>query len=151
MHGSNPSSPTRRRLVIAGSAMMLTGAAGGIWIGSRLDGRKAWIESVLRENLPGIDLDPDSLASFIDDFAQRREFNDRRSDIAVMMDQAVPLIASNIEKADRRIDRMERLVVTQYLMGSNFFRVSDPRQETIFYSRGLGAACGNPFAVFHDV
>jgi hypothetical protein len=145
-----PASPMRRRLLIGGSVVVTAGVAGGLWIGSRLDGRQAWIESVLRENLPGITLDPTSLAKFVSEFAQHREFNDDKSNIAVMMDQAVPGVTRKVEKADRRVDRMERLVVTEYLMGSNFFRVPDPRQETIFYSGTVGAVCGNPFAVFRD-
>jgi hypothetical protein len=147
-HGSEPASTLRRRLLIASSGVVIAAAAGGVWIGSRLQGREAWIESVLRENLPGIKLDPTSLAKFIEEFAQHREFSDDKSNIAVMMDQAVPALTRKLEKADRRVDRMERLVVTEYLMGSNFFRVPDPRQETIFYSGSVGAACANPFAVF---
>jgi hypothetical protein len=145
-----PASSMRRRLLIAGSAVVVAGAAGGIWIGSRLKGREAWIESVLRENLPGIKLDPTSLAKFVNEFAQHREFNDDRSNIAVILDQALPIVTSKVAKADRRVQRMERLVVTEYLMGSNFFRVPDPRQEIIIYSGGLGTACGNPFAVFRN-
>jgi hypothetical protein len=147
-HGSKPASTLRRRLLIAGAGAVVAGVAGGVWIGSRLQGREAWIESVLRENLPGIKLDPTSLAKFVKEFAQHREFNDDKSNLAVMMDQAVPVLTRKLEKADRRVDRMERLVVTEYLMGSNFFRVPDPRQETIFYSGSVGAACANPFALF---
>ncbi len=150
MHSIEPASPMRRRLLIAGSAVVAAGVAGGIWIGSRLEGREAWIESVLWENLPGIDLDPASLAKFVSEFAQHREFDDEKSNIAVMLDQAVPGVTRKVDKADRRVDRMERLVVTEYLMGSNFFRVPDPRQETIFYAGTVGAVCGNPFAVFRN-
>jgi hypothetical protein len=149
--GRGPASPVRRRLLVAGSGVVVAAVAGGVWVGSRLDGREAWIESVLRTNLPGIKLDPASLAKFVKEFAQHREFNDDRSNIAVMMDQVAPALTRKVEKADRRVDRMERLVVTEYLMGSNFFRVPDPQQETIFYISSVGAACGNPFAVFRDV
>jgi len=149
VHGAPPASPQRRKLLIAGSAIVVASAGGGLWIGSRLDGREAWIESVLRENLPGIKLDPVSLETFIKSFAQHREFADGKSNIAVAMDQTVPAVARNIPKADRRVARMERLVVTEYLLGSNFFRVQDPTQETIVYA-GSMPACGNPFAQFHD-
>jgi hypothetical protein len=144
-----PPSPARRRLLIAGSGVVVLGATSALWVGTRLDGTRAWIEAVLREHLPGIQLDPASLATFVARFAEDRELNDKKSNLAVMLDQAVPAVTRQVPKADRRVDRLERRVVTEYLMGSNFFRVPDPRKEMIFYSDAM-LACGNPFAVFRD-
>ena len=142
-----PASPKRRRVLIAGSAALAAAAVGGIWIGSRLDGREAWIESVVRANLPGYHLDQASLTKFVRSFVHHREFEDRKSEIAVWMAQATPALAERISKAARRVERIERMVMTEYLVGSNFFREPNPREATIIYSGPL-PACGNPFAVF---
>jgi hypothetical protein len=136
-------------LLIAGAGVAALGAVGAVWLGTHLDGTRAWIESVLREHLPGIQLDPASLATFVARFAEDREFDDKKSNLAVMLDQTVPAVTRQVPKADRRVDRLERRVVTEYLMGSNFFRVPDPRKEMIFYSDAL-LACGNPFAKFRE-
>jgi hypothetical protein len=136
-------------LLIAGSGVAVLGATGALWIGSRLDGKHSWIESVLRKHLPGVQLDPESLATFVAHFAENRVFEDKRSNLAMSLDQAVPVLTQHVPKAKRRVERLERRVVTEYLMGSNFFRVPDPRKETIFYSTAM-PACGNPFAVFRD-
>ena len=142
-------SSTRRRLLIAGSALAVLGSGGALWIGSRLEDRAAWIESVVREQLPGVLLDPQSLAMFVRQFAAHRDFENMRWKLAMGLDQAIPVIARRVQKAERRIERLKRRVLTEYLVGSNFFRVSDPRKEMIVYSAAI-PACGNPFAVFRD-
>ena len=144
-----PASPKRRRLLIAGSSVVALGAIGGTWVASRLDGRQAWIEAVVREHLPGIELDSASLATFAKSFAATRIFADDKANLAIKIDQAVPAIAQQVSKVERRTDRLKRRVITEYLTGSNFFRIEDPRKATIVYSGPL-PACGNPFARFRD-
>ena len=144
-----PASPKRRRLLIAGSGVVVLAATGATWIASRLDGRQAWIEAVVREHLPGIQLDSASLATFAKSFAATRIFADDKADLAIKVDQAVPAIARRVSKVERRTERLQRRVVTEYLTGSNFFRIEDPYKETIVYSGQL-PACGNPFAQFRD-
>jgi hypothetical protein len=145
----HPASPARRKLLVASVGVATLGAAGAIWVGSRYDGPHAWIESVLRRHLPGVQLDPESLAKFVAEFAARRELTDRKAQLAMTLDQTIPAITRRVSKAQRRVERLERRVVTEYLLGSNFFRASDPRAEVIVYA-GPMPACGNPFAVFRD-
>jgi hypothetical protein len=146
----NKSAKTTRRRFIAGATLIAAAASSGaFWLGLRSENREAWVEEVLRKNLPGIKLDPASLAKFARIFVQSRQFEDKRMHLAAWMDQVLPSIARRIPKAERRIERLERLVVSGYLLGSNFFRTPDPRTETIMYSEEI-AACGNPFAVFRD-
>lgn len=144
-----PASPVRRRLLIAGSGVAVLGATGVAWIGSRLDGRQAWIEAVVRDSLPGIRLDAASLTTFAKRLAGNRIFADDKTNLAIKLDQAIPAIATQVSKVERRTERLKRRVLTEYLVGSNFFRVPDPHQETIVYSGPL-PACGNPFAQFRD-
>jgi len=149
MSTSRPDSPTRRKLLVASAGVATLGAAGAVWVGSRYDGPQAWIEAVIRRNLPGIRLDPASLAKFVAEFAARREVNGRSASTAMLLDQTVPALTRRVAKAQRQVERLERRVVTEYLIGSNFFRVRDPRAEVIVYA-GAIPACGNPFAMFRD-
>lgn len=144
-----PNSPTRRKLLIAAGAISGAGVVGGTWIATQLDGTEAWIEATLRKHLPGITLDPASLATFVSSFAGGRPLRERQATLAIQLDQVASPIARHIQKSNRRIEQLERLVVSDYLSGSNFFRVTDPMRETIFYSGPL-PACGNPFAKFRD-
>ena len=146
---ASPPSPARRNLLIASGTLVAAGAGGAAWVGSRLDGNEAWIEATLRKHLAGVTLDPESLQTFVKRFSNSRHFRDREQNIAILMDQGSSAVARRITKANRRLERLERLVVSEYLSGSNFFHVEDPRQETIFHT-GPIPACGNPFAVFRD-
>ena len=148
-NGSRPDSPARRKLLVAGAGVATLGAAGALWIGSRYDGPHAWIEAVLRRNLPGVRLDPESLAKFVAELAERPDIKNRKTHLAMTLDQTMPAITRQMSKAQRRVERLERRVVTEYLVGSNFFRVSDPSAEVIVYA-GAMPACGNPFARFRE-
>jgi predicted phosphoadenosine phosphosulfate sulfurtransferase len=144
------STTTNRRRFIAGATLIAAAvSSGALWFSWGPEHRQTWVEEVLRKNLPGIQLDPDSLGKFVRSFAAGHEFDDKRMNVAVWMDQALPSVARRISKAERRLARLERLVVSDYLLGSNFFRVEDPRKEIIIYG-GRIAVCGNPFAVFRD-
>jgi inactivated superfamily I helicase len=139
-------SPTRRKLLLAAGALGLAGIG---WLGLRPYDRKSWIEATLRKYLPGISIEAESLAKFTTEMSRSQQFNDTRQRVALWMDHALPNIARHLPKAGDRIDRMERQVVSDFLTGSNFFRVADPKHETIFYA-GAIPACGNPFARFRD-
>jgi hypothetical protein len=65
--------------------------------------------------------------------------------LAVLADTAIPVLLRRIPPARERIESLERLVLTEFLVRSNFFRVGDPKSQTIVYS-GKIPACGNPFA-----
>src|SRR5262249_53559284 len=108
-------SPARRRFIVAAATLAAAVASGAFWVIWRTADKESWIEATLRKNLPNITLDAESLTRFVREFARRREFDDRRTSLAVQMDQALPLIARNVAKAERRIERMERLVVSEYL------------------------------------
>lgn len=142
----SPRSPTRRRLLAAVAALGLAGAG---WLGLRPYDRKEWIVATVHKHLPGVPLDVASLDRFANELMNDRRFQDTRQRIALWMDHALPGIARRLPKAGDRIERAERMVVSEFLTGSNFFRVQDPRRETIVYAGAL-PACGNPFARFRD-
>ncbi len=142
----SPRSPTRRRLL---TAIAVVGVAGAGWLGLRPYDRKDWIIATVRKHLPGVTLDAASLDRFADELMNDWRLRDTRQRLALWMDHALPGVARRLPKAGDRIVRAERMVMSEFLTGSNFFRVQDPRRETIFYA-GAMPACGNPFARFRD-
>jgi hypothetical protein len=142
MEQTNTFSPGRRKLLIAGAG---GAAALGIFgLASFSNYRATWIERVVRENLPGIDLDPVSLQAFIKDMLASERMQRKEVKVTVFADRFVPWLPAHISKARNGLEGLERYVLTEYLIGSNFFRVPDPKRETIVYS-GLALACRNPF------
>ena len=136
---------TRRTLLIAGASSCAAVAAGGLWLATR-DSPREWIEATLRNLLPNIDLDATSLAAFVTHEQEQPEFASRKIALALSLDALAPAMLRIAPEASDKIAELERVVVSDYLLGSNFFRVQDPRGETIYWS-GDGV-CGNPFAVF---
>lgn len=106
--------------------------------------RATWVERVVRDNLPGIDLDPVSLQGFINDMLASERMQRKEVKLTVFADRFVPWLPAHISKARNGLEGLERHVLTEYLIGSNFFRVPDPKRERIVYS-GTVMACPNPF------
>jgi hypothetical protein len=135
----------RRKLLIAGVggtlALGMFGAASWGTIGNF---RASWVENVLRDNLPGIDLDVASLQAFIQEILTHERMQKTEVKATVFADRFVPWLPARIAKARSGLEGLERFVLTEYLIGSNFFRVPDPKRETIVYN-GRAIACINPF------
>jgi hypothetical protein len=145
MKQTTPFSPSRRKLLIAGAggavALGIFGAAS--W--QRFSNyRASWAERVVRENLPGIDLDATSLQAFIKDILASERMQRHEVKVSVFVDRFVPWLPTHISKARDGLDGLERHVLTEYLIGSNFFHVPDPKRVTIVYSGTIGG-CNNPF------
>lgn len=138
-------SSTRRQLLLAGAGGVVALGVAGLVSWDRIANYRAtWVENVLRENLPGHDLDPASLQAFIKDILASERLQRREVKATVFVDRFAPWIPARIAKARAGLEGLERHVLTEYLIGSNFFRVPDPRRETIVYS-GIALACKNPF------
>jgi hypothetical protein len=109
------------------------------------DSRALWIEQVVRGNLPGVSLDERSLPAFVRDVLAGDLLKPHTHRISVFAQQTAPWLTSRVSRAREGLERLERRVLTEYLLGSNFFRVPDPKRETIVYF-GSPVACANPFA-----
>lgn len=145
MKQTNTFSPGRRKLLIGGaSTAVALGVFGAASWEQLTNYRATWIERVIRENLPGIDLDPASLQAFIADLLASERMQRKEVKLTVFADRFVPWLPAHISKARNGLEGLERYVLTEYLIGSNFFRVSDPKRVTIVYS-GIALACRNPF------
>lgn len=138
-------SSSRRKLLIVGAGGAVALGIFGATSWSRLSNHRAsWIESVIRDNLPGIDLDAASLQTFVSDMLASERMQRAAVRATVFADRFVPWLPASISKARDALEGLERHVLTEYLIGSNFFRVNDARRETIVYS-GQAVGCTNPF------
>lgn len=145
MNANSNFSAGRRKLLIAGAGGTLAvGIFGAASLATFSNYRATWIERVVRENLPGIDLDAASLRTFIKETLTSDRMQEKIVKATVFVDRFMPWLPAHISKARDGLEGLERFVLTEYLMGSNFFRVPDPKGETIVYS-GRVIACGNPF------
>jgi hypothetical protein len=131
--------------LIGGVAGVAALALGGSLAGIRYaGGRAAWIADVVHRNLPGVLIDEASIATFVQDVLASGLLDSDKRRLAILADTTIPALR-RLAPARERIEWLERLVLTEFLVGSNFFRVADPKTQTIVYS-GKTPACGNPFA-----
>lgn len=145
MQTTSKFSPGRRKLLIAGASSAAVLGIFGATSWERLTNyRVDWVERAVRDNLPGVDLDAESLRVFIKDVLAREWLQTKPVKVAVFTDRFVPWLPANIAKARDGLEVLERKVLTEYLIGSNFFRVPDPKREKIVYG-GMSTACPNPF------
>lgn len=138
---NNRFSPGRRKLLIGTAGAAIAGALA--WIPLK-NHRESWIEQVVRDNLPGINLDPDSLQTFVQYMLGHERLQPPLVRATILADRFIPWLPAHISKAREGLEGVERHVLTEYLIGSNFFRVPDPKRETIVYG-GAVIACINPF------
>jgi hypothetical protein len=138
----------RRGLLIAGSAFAIAASA-GFATTFRPDASSAWIEAVIRRHLPGVLLDEPSLHAFALRTAQSPAFATRKVALALQLDRWAAPLARFAPSMSAKLERFERLVLTDFLASSNFFRIRDPHAEPVVCG-DAAPACGNPFAVFRN-
>lgn len=138
-------SPGRRKLLIGGAATVATlGVLGAASWGRLKNYRAEWVEQVVRGSLPGVDIDNESFKTFVEHMLSSERMRQVQVKATVFADQFIPWLPARVAKAREGLVGLERHVLTEYLLGSNFFRVSDPRQTRIVY-QGPALACANPF------
>ena len=137
----------RRFLIVGAGGIVAVGALGTAAVHHYGDGRARWVERVVRRNLPGVMIDEASLATFVQTVLEGDLLRSHVHRAAVFAQRAAPWLTSRVPKVREGLEGLERRVLTEYLIGSNFFRVRDPKRELIVYSGALNA-CANPFATF---
>ena len=110
-------------------------------------GPSLWIERVIRTHLHDVRLDSASLALFVKDSLQGNLFSRRRMRLTACIDYSIPMLSNHISVLRDKVHKLERLVLTDFLVGSNFFWITDSRLEPIIYT-GPRPVCPNPFARF---
>jgi hypothetical protein len=119
---------------LAGSALVLGGSLAGIRYAS---GPAAWIADVVHQNLPGVLIDEASLATFVQHVLESDLLDSNKARLAVLADATMPTLRA-IPPTRERIERLERRVFTEFLIGSNFFR----RRHDVAADRLLGKNSG---------
>jgi hypothetical protein len=143
MNANKRFSPGRRKVLLGAVGAATVGVVGAAWKPLK-NHRARWIEQVVRDNLPGVELDPDSLQTFVQYMLGHERLQPPLVRATIFADRFVPWLPAHVSKARQGLEGVVRHVLTEYLIGSNFFRVSDPKRETIVYS-GAVIACINPF------
>ena len=139
---------SRRRFLLASAGgVAVLGVAGSAMWDRYAASPASWVEQIVRRNLPGVAIDEASLTAFVRDMLAGDMLKPQAHRLAVFAYQTVPWITLRIPKARNGLEKLERKVLTEYLLGSNFFQASDPKRTRIVY-HGPAIACGNPFARF---
>lgn len=149
MSASGRFSRTRRYLLLAGVSGVGAVVAGKWSLEQASTTVPQWIEAVVRRNLPGVRLDAESLAGFCQSTSEGPLFDSLRKRAGVAVAQTLPMAAGRVAYLADALERLERQVLTQFLLGSNFFLLADPWTETVVH-HGFAAACAQPFAVFRE-
>jgi hypothetical protein len=140
--------PSRRKFLlmsgVAAGTLALVGGGAAAFV--YLDEFEGWIRNVLRLALPDYDLEPSGLAQFIEEYYETRKDNGRLRLFAATHRLMDARWALNDEMT-RDIDEEERKIVSDFLIGSDFFANYPDGTKQITY-RGIADACGSPFATF---
>ncbi len=137
---------SRRRFLMVASCAGIGGAAAGRLGFSRYGiGPALWIERVIREHLRGWQIDEESLGAYARESLEGTRLALWSSRFIVRLDYDLPLVARRPPAARERLEVLERGILSDFLLGSNFFWLKDPVTEVVTYSKGT-RVCANPFA-----
>jgi hypothetical protein len=120
-------------LVAAGVAAAIGVAVGGDGYG--------FIAAVLRRNLPGVSLSDAEIGKFVEAYWPEFVAPPGRRDAAL---RRLAVLAHRIGSGIVISEETERQILTEFLIGSNFFQLSDPKSTAIEFL-GLARVCPNPF------
>lgn len=137
----------RRRVFLFGAAggLLLLGTAGAVSLNGVNESRIQWLKSTIRQHLPGVTIDEMSLEKFASDIVDAGMVDSTARKISIGLAQAAPWVTSRLPLMSEGLQKLERQVLTEFLLGSDFFRMADPRAQTVtYYARAV--ACANPFS-----
>lgn len=136
----------RRRTFLAIGAATAGGiaAVGTVYAGA--GGYQSWIHNVLSRALPGYDFESEGLARFVAAYEARQPSSIKRRMVAAA-EGLIDAKAFLPEKKARQIVEIEREVLSEFLVGSDFFE-NYPNGPKLITYRGAPTACVSPFARF---
>lgn len=137
--------PTRRTFFALGAAAGAVAAAGAALLAG---GYRSWLVASLREALPGYSFEPAGLDRFVEEYESRhgQVMKFRLLGAAERIFDVDSLLS---DAKERRIEDEEREVVTEFLIGSDFFQHYPLAVKEIAYN-GRAVECRSPFARFDD-
>jgi hypothetical protein len=137
----------RKFLLMSGAAagtLAIAGGSGAAFVfADRFEG---WIQDVLRRSLPGYELQPNGLAQFMEEYYAKRKDN-RTLRLFAATQRLVDAKWALPREMASDVDEEERRIVSDFLIGSDFFDNYPDGPKKITY-RGIAEACGSPFATF---
>lgn len=138
----------RRRLIMAALGALLAGGAGTVAYMRQTDFAGAWIRAMLARHLPDVEIDAPSLDRFISHALSGPLLPASRRWL-LLLDGRLPVLTRSVPVVRSALENAERRLLSEFLIGSNFFAVAHPRRQPIQFF-GVASACPNPFAVFVD-
>lgn len=137
----------RRQFLLMGSALGGLAAIGFTGAGYvAVDRYGGWIREILSRSLPGYSFDPDGLALFIDEY-NKQQGRSIKYRVFAAAEGVIDAKAVLPKRQAENVQRRERKILSDFLVGSDFFENYPDGAKTITY-RGQPAACGSPFATF---
>ncbi|HEY1386369.1 MAG TPA: hypothetical protein VGF43_22290 [Dongiaceae bacterium] len=138
---------SRRKFLLMGTAagaLVVLGGAGSALVA--MDHYRGWIHAVLRHALPGYEIEPEGLGRFVEDYnATTRDGLKFRAFAATeRIFDATRILPEGMKDA---VDERERMILTKFLFGSDFFEQYPNGTRVVTY-RGAPEACGSLFATF---
>jgi hypothetical protein len=138
---------SRRKFLLLGTAIGgLAVAGGGAALLVLTDRHKGWIQATLERALPGYSFERAGLDRFVDDFNHGHR-QSMRLKLFATSQHLIDARWALPEKMAAKVAQEERLIVSDFLLGSNFFQSYPNGPKTITYS-GAPEACASPFATF---
>jgi hypothetical protein len=140
--------PSRRAIL---GTLTAAGAASAVGVYFWTIGADALIGKILSRRLPGVRIDTVSIASLSRDV--QATFSNtlvRRASLkgGALATRIAGIDAlANFKLTAREFSRLERIVLTYFIFGSNFLDVEDPQSDMITYYR-MPETCQNPFAEY---
>jgi hypothetical protein len=139
----------RKFLKICAGTAILAALPLGIYM---LDGQSRLhdlVESILHKNLPGRIISQDDIKQFSKDFFVERYDIALKTHIFSVLDPVIRVASGFDENLHGKIDKLERMILTKFLLNSDFF-AHDTKNKTIIYNGATSSICrtSNPFAQF---
>ena len=133
----------RKFLLLSSAAGGFAAVGGGVYL--LTDNYRGWVSDILHRSLPGYALEPKGLALFVEEhFAHR---SSRRRRLLAAAEGVVDFKPMMPAQMAEHFAAEERLILTDFLVGSDFFRNYPAGSKTIVYG-GKPTACVSPFAIF---
>ena len=131
---------TRRRIMVGAVGIVTAGVAGAVGVAVGGDGY-GFIGAILRRNLPGVSLSDAEIGKFVEAYWPEFIAPPSRRDAAL---RRLAVLAHTTGFEIMISEETERQILTEFLIGSNFFQLSDPK-STVIEFRDLARVCPNPF------
>jgi hypothetical protein len=131
----------RRTVLLGGGALIVSAFAGGTLGVAMLD-RNGFLAAVLRRYLPDAVVPESELVEFAQSYwpLMEKQYSSRVALMRALNAADRLLIPGELDSTEL----LERDILTNFLIGSNFFNLKDPKTEPIDFT-GLSIACSNPF------